>query len=86
MSLLSLNLQRFSELPDESEMTVLCVIPGNPLLWTFLMQNRNLGIAKISLIPENQLFQIQVLPKTSVLRLRLIRLIIGISNEWLNLF
>ena len=26
---------------------MLSVIPGNPLLWTFLMQNLNLGIGEI---------------------------------------
>ena len=48
-------------------MTILSVIPENPLLWAFLMQNFNLGIAKMSVIPENQLFPNPVLPKTSVL-------------------
>ena len=47
-------------------MTILCVTPGNPLLWTFLMENFNLGIAKMSVIPENPLFPNPVLPKTSV--------------------
>ena len=38
---LSCLLQRFSEVPDQSGMAILSVTPGNPLLWTFLMQNLN---------------------------------------------
>ena len=47
-------------------MAILSVTPENPLLWTFLMENFNLGIVKISVIPENQVFPNPVLPKTSV--------------------
>ena len=47
-------------------MAILSVTPENPLLWTFLMENFNLGIAKMSVIPENPLFPNPVLPKTSV--------------------
>ena len=47
-------------------MNILSVIPGNPLLWTFLMQNLNLGIAKISVISKNPEFLKPVRPKTSV--------------------
>ena len=59
-------LQRFSEVPDQLGMAILFVISGNPLLWAFLMQNFNLGIAKMSVIPENPLFPNPLLPKTSV--------------------
>ena len=37
------------------------------VVWTFLLQNINLGIAKMSVIPENPLFPNPVIPKTSVL-------------------
>ena len=37
-------------------MAIVSAIPGNPVLWTFLMQNFNLGIAKMSVIPQNPLF------------------------------
>ena len=47
-------------------MAILSVIPGNPLLWAFLMQNFNLGIAKMFVALENPLFPNPVLPKTSV--------------------
>ena len=47
-------------------MAILSVTPENPLLWAFLMENFNLGIAKMSVIPENPLFPNPVLPKTSV--------------------
>ena len=46
-------LQRFPEVPDQLGLAILSVVPGNPLLWTFLMQNFNLGIVKISVIPES---------------------------------
>ena len=46
--------------------SILTVTPENPLIWAFLMQNFNLGIAKLSVIPENPLFPNPVLPKTSV--------------------
>ena len=59
-------LQMFSEVTDQLGMTILSAIPGNPLLWTFLMQNFNLGIAKMSVILENPLFPNPLLPKTSV--------------------
>ena len=67
---LQLGIQRFSEVPDQLGMTILSVIPGNPLLWAFLMQNLNLGIAKMSVIHENPLFPNPVLPKTSVFNIR----------------
>ena len=54
-------LQRFPDVPDQSRICILPVTPGNPLLWTFLMENLNLGIAEMSVIPENS-----VLPNTSV--------------------
>ena len=41
-------------------MAILSVTPKNMLLWTFLMENFNLGIAKMPIILENL-----VLPKTS---------------------
>ena len=47
-------------------MTILYVTPENPLLWAFLMENFYLGIAKMSVTPENPLFPNPVLPKTSV--------------------
>ena len=47
-------------------MAILSVIPGNPLLWAFLMENFDLGIVKTSATPENLLFPNPVLPKTSV--------------------
>ena len=59
-------LQRFSEVPDQLGLAILSAIPGNPLLWTFLMYNFNLGIAKMSVTSENPLFPNPVLPKTSV--------------------
>ena len=49
-------------------MANLSVIPGNPLLWAFLMENFNLGIAKMSVTTENPLFPNRVLPKTSVVK------------------
>ena len=47
-------------------MAILSVIPGNPLLWTFLMENFKLGIVKMTVTSENPLFLNTVLPKTSV--------------------
>ena len=47
-------------------MAILSVTLENPLLWAFLMQNFNLGIAKMSVISENPLLPNPVLPKTSV--------------------
>ena len=47
-------------------MAILSVISGNLLLWTFLMENFNLGIAKTSVIPENMILPNPVLSKTSV--------------------
>ena len=58
--------QRISEVTHQSGMTILSVIPGNLLLWAFLMENLNLGIAKMSVTPENSLFSNPVLPKTFV--------------------
>ena len=49
-------IQRFSEVPDQFGMAILSVIPGNLLLWTFLPQNFKLGIAKMSVTPENPAF------------------------------
>ena len=67
MSVISENpVQMFSEVPDQLGMAILSIIPGNPLLWAFLMENFNLGTAKMSVIPENPLFPNPVLPKTSV--------------------
>ena len=34
-------------------MTILSVTPENQLLWAFLMENFNLGIAKMSVISES---------------------------------
>ena len=45
---------------------VMSVISRNPFLWTFLMENLNLGIEKIFVIPENQVFLNPELPRTSV--------------------
>ena len=45
-------------------MAILSVTPENPLLWAFLMQNFNLGIAKMFVIPEFSVFPNPVLPKT----------------------
>ena len=45
---------------------ILSVIPGNPLIWAFLMENFNLEIVKMSVISENPLFPNPLLPKTSV--------------------
>ena len=39
--------QRLSEVPDQLGIAILSVIPGNPLLWTFLMENFNLEIANV---------------------------------------
>ena len=61
-------LQRFSEVPAQLGMAILSLIPGNLLLWTFLMQNFNLGMAKISVNSKNPLFLNPLLPKTSVLQ------------------
>ena len=47
-------------------MAILSVTPENTLLCTFLMQNFNLGIVKMSVISENPVFPNLVLPKTSV--------------------
>ena len=47
-------------------MANLSATPENPLLWAFLMENFNLGMAKMSVIPENPLFPNPVLPKTTV--------------------
>ena len=71
MSLHNLQIQRFSEVTDKLGMAILSVTPENPLLWSFLMGNFNLGIAKMSAIPKNPIFPNPVLPKTSVLRPRL---------------
>ena len=54
-------IQRFLEVTDQLGMVILSVIYGNPLLWAL-----NLGIVKMSVIPENPLFPNPVLPKTSV--------------------
>ena len=62
-------LQRFSEVPDQLGMAILSVTPENPLLWTFLMENFNLGNGKISVTSENPLFPNPVLPKISVFSL-----------------
>ena len=48
-------------------MVILSVTPKNPLLWTFRMENFHLGIAKISIIPENPVFPNPAPPKTSAL-------------------
>ena len=48
-------------------MASLSLTPDNLLLWTFLMKNSNLGIAEMSVIPENPLFPNLLLPKTSLL-------------------
>ena len=37
-------------------MAKIYIISENPLLWAFLMQNVNLGIAKMSVIHENMVF------------------------------
>ena len=50
-------------------MAILSIIPGNPLVRTFLMQNFNFGIAKMSQIPENPLFPNPLLQKTSVFKM-----------------
>ena len=47
-------------------MAILSVTPESTLVWIFLMQNFNLGIAKMSVTSENPLFQNPLLPKTSV--------------------
>ena len=47
------SVQRFSEVPDQLGMAILSVTPENPLLWAFLMENFNLGIAKISVTTED---------------------------------
>ena len=47
-------------------MAILSVTPESPLLWAFLKENFNLGIAKMFLISENPLFLNPLLPKTSV--------------------
>ena len=47
-------------------MAIFPVISGNPVLWTFLMETFNLGIAKMSIIPENSVFPNPVLPKVPV--------------------
>ena len=60
-------LQRFSEVTDHLGMAISSVTPENPLLWAFLMENFNLGIAKMSVISENPVFPNPVLPKTTVL-------------------
>ena len=52
-------------------MAILFDTPENPLLWAFLIEIFNLGIAKMSVTPENPLFPNPVLPKTSVLLLEL---------------
>ena len=36
------DVQSFSEVTDQLGMVVLSVIPGNPFLWTFLMENFHL--------------------------------------------
>ena len=59
-------IQRFSEVTDQLGTAILSVTPEYPLLWPYLMQNLNLGIAKMSIISQNQLFPNQLLPKTSV--------------------
>ena len=75
---ISFDIQRFSEVPDQLGMAVLSVTPGNPLLWTFLMQNFTLGIDKMSVISENPLFPNPVLPKISVT-------LYTDSKQWRNL-
>ena len=44
-------------------MAVLSVIPGNPFLRTFLMEIFNLGILKMSVIPQNQYIWIRYFRK-----------------------
>ena len=65
MQVIELNIsviQRFSEVTDQLGTAILSVIPRNPLLWAFLMENLNLGR---SVIPENPLFPNPLLSKTS---------------------
>ena len=60
----SLSLRTYTEVFGSTGsfgVAILSIIPGNQLLWAFLVQNFNLGIAKMSIIPKNPLF-----PKTSV--------------------
>ena len=45
-------IQRFSEVTDQLGMAILSVTPENPLLWAFHMQNFNLGIVKMTIIPK----------------------------------
>ena len=47
-------------------MAIQSVIPGNPLLWVFLMQSFKMGISRMFVIPENLLFPNLFLPKTFV--------------------
>ena len=42
------------------------LLPKNLLLWALLMQNFKLGMAKMSVTPENRVFLNPALPKTSV--------------------
>ena len=58
--------QSFSEVPDQLGMFILSLIPANTLLWTFSMENFNLGIAKMFVILENPVFKNPVILKTSV--------------------
>ena len=68
ISLVQKNLtQRFLEVPDQFGMTISSVIHGNPVLWTFLIENFNLGIAEISVISKNSFFPNPVLPRNSVI-------------------
>ena len=47
------SIQRFLEVTDKLGVADLSVTPEKPLLWAFLMQNFNLGIAKMSVISES---------------------------------
>ena len=67
-------------------MAILSVTPENPLLWAFLMENFNLGIAKMSVIPENPLFPNPVLPKNSVTNYAIITEVYTANINLLNFF
>ena len=67
-------------------MAILSVTSENPLLWAFLMQNFNLGIAKMSVISENPLLPNPVLLKTSVVqRAQVIKINTPISRELMQI-
>ena len=68
--LCSIPIQRFLEVLDKLVMPILSLTPENLLLWTFLLQNFNLGIAKIYVILKNPVFPDPILPKTSVFNIR----------------